>query len=67
MHWKLASVVSSESKTAIEGGTFRGCRNLTSVKVPESMKMIKTGAFQTCPELKNVAIPKGTEVEAKAF
>ena len=51
----------SEGITAIPDNCFRGCTNLTSVKLPNTVKVIGAFAFAECKNLNEIIIPRDTE------
>lgn len=47
---------------------YRGCENLTEIKLPENITQIDEYAFQGCIHLKEIHIPKAvTKIEQMAF
>lgn len=52
----------SYSVTAIGGGAFMDCSNLTSVSIPNSVVEIKDTAFKNCTGLSSIIIPNGVEI-----
>ncbi len=60
--------VKIDGVTSIKDGTFRGCKNLTSVTISDSVTSIGEQAFEDCSSLKSVTIPRGvTSIGWAAF
>ncbi|HCT91634.1 MAG TPA: hypothetical protein DF613_09705 [Lachnospiraceae bacterium] len=48
--------------------TFRGCRNLKSIRLPKKITVIGYGMFQNCTSLTSINIPEGvTHIGSYAF
>lgn len=55
----IPSEIDGYPVTEIGDSTFRGCTNLTSVKIPDSVTSIDDSAFYGCSSLTSVTIPNG--------
>ncbi len=53
----IVSVTIPKGITQLNGYTFSGCSNLTTVKLPDSLIYIHDNAFEDCTKLKNINIP----------
>lgn len=54
--------------SAIEGGAFSECTELTSISIPNNVSDIGHNAFAGCTNLKNVCLPNGlTVIESDLF
>ena len=52
----------------IEYEAFKGCTQLTSVKLPNSIKKIESCAFENCDSLKNIDLPNSlTHISGNVF
>lgn len=64
----IPSEIDGYPVTEIGDSTFRGCTNLTSVKIPDSVTSIDDSAFYGCSSLTSVTIPNGvTSIGGSAF
>ena len=54
----IPSSLGGATVTAIGGGAFRNCTNLTTVLAPYGVKLIANSAFSSCDKLQNVTIPE---------
>ncbi len=62
------NTVIPSSVTAIGGGAFSGCSELTSIAIPNSVTSIGGGAFSGCSNLTSIAIPNSvTSIGGSAF
>ena len=62
------NTVIPSSVTAIGGGAFSGCSELTSIAIPNSVTSIGGGAFSGCSNLTSIAIPNTvTSIGGSAF
>lgn len=50
------------NQTSIDGDTFFGCSELTSVTIPDGVTSIGDGAFINCSSLTSVTIPNSVEI-----
>ena len=55
--FEIPSTYKGKPVTAIKGGGFSGCSNLTSVIIPDSVTSIGDSAFSGCSSLTSVVIP----------
>lgn len=62
------TVVLKEGTTAIAGGAFRYCENLTDITIPNSVTSIGSYAFEYCDSLTKITIPDSiTSIDDFAF
>ena len=60
----FSKVIIPEGVVTLAGGSFSGCKQLSSVSLPESLRKIGSMAFQGCASLHRIRIPESaTEVE----
>lgn len=59
----LKSVVITGGKT-IDFGAFKGCYNITSIKIPKSVTSIGGQAFIECSNLKTVTFEEGSQLQS---
>ena len=54
--------------TAIKAGTFKDCKNLTSIDIPENISLIESNTFENCTGLSSIKLPSGvTSIGESAF
>jgi len=64
----LTSIIIPDSVTDIEGGAFRGCKNLNNINIPNGVTSIENSTFMNCTSLTSINIPNGvTSIENSTF
>lgn len=64
----LISIKIPKGVTALNGGLFRECKQLTNVELPDGLTYIGTSAFADCISLSNIDIPDSvSEIGSSAF
>ncbi len=53
---------------SIKAGTFKDCKNLTSIDIPENISLIESNTFENCTGLSSIKLPSGvTSIGESAF
>jgi len=53
---------------SIKAGTFKDCKNLTSIDIPENISSIESNTFENCTGLSSIKLPSGvTSIGESAF
>ena len=65
---KIKKLVVKKGVSAIGGGNFERCTNLTSVVIEDGLKYIEYYAFEDCDSLRSINIPASVEnIDGTAF